>query len=740
MALRDLVNDTTLKSLKYGFDQLGGGDSGQPYITTDISDPNLTNLNLARGGLGSILREAGISPIITINNKIGKDDGFVRGGFLGAANAGIVDTVRIGSWIINNPLWIAKQVGLQLSNPKLEVRKGTLGAITSLLTGNIGPLTGGLLQPTRIYNLGINTLAQIPFNAFGGHFIRHGLTPIMADSDKYESIVTDNNKANKNRLVGLKSNYSFNSSKEQTLVESDIDRYITGPESAYGIGQTVIRRFVPKSTTTQEFLEIAKFTNQSNTRDWEKANISINGLLGLSKTIGTSVIPEYSSTPLSNRDQTAINYNGASPMARKYADLFKATQAVTNIVQSIPFSDSINYTSQGPSNSPFGEGRKDFKTIQNIGLNRNRKAESGDYKYYGDKKVSDDGSQASYNNTYKFDRYDSDILTVMFRGVDPFTLNEERWAFSAYLSNFRDDFNATWNDINYIGRSETFYIYSKFRRSVSFNLKIPCFNRTQLFEKHRALGQLASTTAGRYSTENNALGGVLLRLNVGNYLVEEYATMTSLQYSIPDDSPWDITPEARLAMYIEANFNFNIVHQKLPQYLPSATAEGGSKPVGFFGYLPDSVAGDKEFIRIPNRTDGEQNTITEGFAINLVDPPLDANNNSLSRGTKLSNTNPAHVIVPRSELKEQIKFKQPLESNSTIEQNINTLSETPTAAFSTTNSTNTTTTPTTRTTTTTTPTTRTTTTTTTEFFDANDNSPRKKELMEKIQAIRNKGL
>jgi hypothetical protein len=200
MALRELVNETELKSLKYGFDAFGGGASSQPYIVTDINTQKVILPNN-----------------ITTTNLLGKDAGFIRGGFEGAAKASIIDTVRVGSWIVNNPLWVAKQVGLQLSNPKLEVRKGISGAITSLLTGNIGPLTGGLLQPTRIYNLGINTLAQIPVNAFGGHFIRHGLTPIMANSDKYESIVTDNNKANENRLVKLKSNYSFNSSKEGSL-------------------------------------------------------------------------------------------------------------------------------------------------------------------------------------------------------------------------------------------------------------------------------------------------------------------------------------------------------------------------------------------------------------------------------------------------------------------------------------------------------------------------------------------
>jgi hypothetical protein len=189
----------------------------------------------------------------------------------------------------------------------------------------------------------------------------------------------------------------------------------------------------------------------------------------------------------------------------------------------------------------------------------------------------------------------------MFRGVDPFSLNEERWAFSAYLSGFRDDFNATWNDINYIGRSETFYVYSKFKRSVSFTLKIPCFNRTQLFEKHRALGQLASTTAGSYN-EGGLLGGVLIRLNIGNYIVGEYSILNSLNYSIPDDASWDITPEGRLAMLVDASFNFTIIHKELPQY---------KSQQGFFKYLPDQVSG---YLEKGNRTQTEQSKINLNFS------------------------------------------------------------------------------------------------------------------------------
>lgn len=694
MALRDLLNDTTLKSIRYGNDQLNEGSSGQPYITTDVSDPNLTNLTLARGELGSILRSAGISPTITINNKIGKDAGFIRGGFLGAANASIVDTFRVGSWIVNNPLWIAKQIGLQLSNPRLETPKNI-----SLLTnpGNILSLgTNGIIQPTRIYNLGINTALQVPVNAFGVHFYKHGLGPTMDDNQKYEAIARANNDflglPNSNRLVSLKNKLKIGSlvvgsfppvltgllgAASRILPDSvnsilntifgdntPIDDYLTGPNSVYGIGSTTIRRYQNTSIGAKGgelntlFLSKGEDVWNNNTAitdinyGFGKNIPLVSNFFGLSKDIidasnqtgidsnGNLVIPvpelpDYTNITLANNGSTAVDYGKASPSLRKYGDLFAAIK--TNITQSIPFSDAERYNATTAINSPFATDRRYFTTqdlTTKAGLDRG----AADFRYYGKRKTSDEGSVTTYGEGAKvFERYDSDILTIMFRGVDPFTLNEERWAFSAYLSNFRDDFGATWNDINYIGRSETFYIYSKFKRSVSFSLKIPCFNRTQLFKKHRALGQLASTTAGRYNPNNtNTLGGMLLRLNVGNYLVGEYATMTSLQYNIPDDSSWDITPEARLAMYIEANFSFNIVHQKLPQYLPSRAANGDNNDVGFFGYLPNTVSGDAEFLGVENRTRAEQNDITTGFSINL--------DNASSKGTVLAKENPKPVV------------------------------------------------------------------------------------------------
>jgi hypothetical protein len=168
------------------------------------------------------------------------------------------------------------------------------------------------------------------------------------------------------------------------------------------------------------------------------------------------------------------------------------------------------------------------------------------------------------------------------------------------MKGFKEDFNATWGEINYAGRAESFYVYNKFKRNTSFNLQIPCFNRKELFEKHRALGQLASTTAGSYNS-NGFLNGVLIKLNIGNYIVGEYSILNSINYNIPDEASWDVTPEGRLAMLIEASFNFTIIHKELPQY---------KKDQGFFGYLPDTYKG---FITRNGRDQTKQSEINKTF-------------------------------------------------------------------------------------------------------------------------------
>ena len=221
-----LTLKTDLKSLKYGHDTPGGGDSGQPYIKTDIekADTGFNRFRLTRF-----------------------DDGLIRGGIIGTINASVVDTLRIGKFFVDfpkGPLFLAKQVGLQLTNPRIESANQPTNKATSgqgflnnaiNFVSNVANKIENAVGPTRIYNLGINTLAQVPVNAIGGHIVRHGFLPTNDESKYYFNVVRDNNFVNENnRLVRL----------SQTIIgnSDDIDTYIGGAGSVYGIGSTTIRR------------------------------------------------------------------------------------------------------------------------------------------------------------------------------------------------------------------------------------------------------------------------------------------------------------------------------------------------------------------------------------------------------------------------------------------------------------------------------------------------------------------
>ena len=223
MALLNLK--TNLKSLKYGSDTPGGGNSGQPYQQVDINkvDSGFNRFRMTKF-----------------------DDGLVRGGVVGAANAAVVDTFRIGKFLKDfpkGPLFIVKQIGLQLSNPQLEHKtdfptnrptreQGLLRNVGNFISNTANKILNAV-GPTRIYNLGINTLAQVPVNAFGQHIVRHGFTPRRNDDNLYFKVAKYNNNEGNNRLVQLKSIIGN---------ENDIANYIGGPSSIYGIGKTTIRR------------------------------------------------------------------------------------------------------------------------------------------------------------------------------------------------------------------------------------------------------------------------------------------------------------------------------------------------------------------------------------------------------------------------------------------------------------------------------------------------------------------
>lgn len=212
-------------------------------------------------------------PSIPSTNYNSFDDGLIRGGLLNAGLSSVRDTARIGKFFASGKgvLFLVKQVGLQLSNPKLEQPSGSSTNFFSSLSNN----------NTRLYNLGLNTLAQVPINAFGGHIIRHGITPVggigFLEGDSkgningynYEKIVLENNDIGNNRLVGYldKISNTPNGSTPITLLS-----YNGGASSVYGIGNTEIK--TTTLNTDKEFFNFLSYNGLK--RHFEKYRSNAN--------------------------------------------------------------------------------------------------------------------------------------------------------------------------------------------------------------------------------------------------------------------------------------------------------------------------------------------------------------------------------------------------------------------------------------------------------------------------------
>jgi hypothetical protein len=526
------LGNFTQKNIKFGGDRRGSGNSGQPYITTPIP------LRLAQ----SIA-----------------DDGLVRGGITTADRASQIDTERINRFLKDKPrgpLFIQRQVKLQFSNPKLEVKRfkgsgdGLFGIVSSAAAGLFNVVNELIPGPTRLYNQGFNTIAQIGATAFGRHFDRHGLTPVQDDNTKYFAVAKHNNENGTNRLVELKTklikpvenpqkflnsaNFIINNinalfktnipTKGLQPQDLQIANYLGGPDSIYGNGRTIIRRFdiTSNSFNTLEVQErIAPGIPSINyANDLGVSDQYLDPVGADNNFTANNISVQNPTNKPSQIDQSAVVYKSLS--SKNYDTLKTAVSKVTD-------KQKYNVILQKTNN-----------------LNPNFSA------YLGGKKTLDIAN-----------RYDPNILSVVFRIINPFSQAEDPIVLSAYMKGFRDNFDASWNEYSYAGRSESFYTYGKFKRNVNFSLDIPCFNKEQLIEKYRALGQLASTTAGAYNT-NGLLGGVLIKLNVGNHIKGEYAILNNLSYEIPDETSWDI--DAKLAMLIRATFSFTIIHSKLPEY------------------------------------------------------------------------------------------------------------------------------------------------------------------------------
>jgi hypothetical protein len=588
MALLELVNNDpkffyysglgnfNQRSANYGNDQPGGGNSREPYIVTRIPP---------------VFQQQSNS-----NSIWNSDNGLIRGGFAGATKASVQDTIRIGKFLKDpprGPLFIAKQIGLQLSNPKQEVSSNLLNRILN----KVGS--------TRIYNLGINTLAQVPVTAFGGHIIRHGLTPILNVGQTYSKIAFENDapntKGKNNRLVKLKD-------KLQQYPNSNIDSYVSGPGSVDGIGTTTINRVVNTLSNPQY--------NQYGLRTF------ITG-------IGPISIPVTNRELDFRRPYPDVDYYLAQGVSQEYWNGNQAKIEEFNNISTGSFASPPSQIDQNIFTGLYNAAGRTYRTLTRAIDNQSTNASVGKSyvdknqqgrvlkpisftytgkAYSGKNKNLDLGGPQGYNIERRLglsgrnqpDQINltplyinsappgtkvyingaeltvRDLIKFRIEAVDGDNPNLSTWMiFRAYLKDISDSPNPSWNTVNYVGRGEPFYIYKGFERSLSFNFQVAAMSEAELKPMWQKLNYLYSNTMPDYS--GNVMRGPFMKLTIGNYLYRQPGIIKSLTYTIGNDSPWEIAitdPEQTGNLYelphvMNISMTFAPIHDFLPSKFPN---------------------------------------------------------------------------------------------------------------------------------------------------------------------------
>jgi hypothetical protein len=479
------------------------------------------------------------------------DDGLIRGGVVNAGLASLRDTARVGNFLKSPKglVWIAKQVGLQLSNPKLEQPED----FRTLSNNN-----------TRLYNLGLNTLAQVPLNAFGGHIIRHGILPVggvgFLEGDSltnvkgynYEKITTDNNIL-QGDTIGFKKGYSssnYYGKNPNRLVQylsitnnnydgvTNLSEYNGGSASVYGIGQTRInttniRTTVGRGIFTPGFEKnLNGFSPLTNDQIILTSQADLDSVLTV-QLEGSPLINNYTSSSLNIEARIGTS-------AKRKSSYNVDSINVINITNSSTFYGN----SLKPNNDPG---------LPTELLNKGTKEVDG---YFGRDIIK-----------FRIEFLNNDAP------IEDNNINTDVLAFRAYLNEFSDGMNARWNSYRYMGRGEDFYVYDGFTRDMSVGFTLYAHSPEEMKPIYSKLNYLMSSFAPDYTTSNKMRGNIGY-LTVGDYLYRQPGIFTDIKLSGMLDSHWEIAldknndvdkTQYEVPKHITVNLSFKPIHTFLPR-------------------------------------------------------------------------------------------------------------------------------------------------------------------------------
>jgi len=588
---------TNLKSLRFGRDRREGASSGQPYVTSPI-------------------------PTGSINGGLGDEDFLLRGGSLLPTQI-TRDVSRLSQMFFdlkspNGILFTAKQNVLSASAVDIKAGKGKNQILnngvylpsSTLLQAAANPLGGHLVKQ------GINPFVDNSESAAAGDFgdglqgfinlVLNGAgllgQNLPLSNSTYWTTDASKERVRKtisSRLVSFTNDFITNDSKAEDVLY----KYSGGPGSTLGVGNTKI--FLSKNRTgiNNPTLSQTDFFNNANKiipgpastgdRNVGREDYSVfkgkNPTWRGAKILGVSVSQIYKDITGEdiNQDKYKTWNNTNAPLRNFQTSVFKSNSFAPNylipgLFNTLDYEELLKAKPNGTTHKILQDYRKtvNFTGLPSVDYTDPTKTSTGRVN------LGDPGSRTLSRSSYtkgngspldKINAYPIYSTNTVGNGstlgendYNDFVsfrigvINNDDPSFTNYL-HFRaiidgmsDSYNADWKAQKFSGRAESLYNYQGFDRSINLSWTVAAQSQEELIPMYQKLNYLASVCAPDYSSDGYMRGN-LIKLTIGGYLYEQVGILQGISYTVPQESPWEIS--------IKDNGDQDLELQELPMII-----------------------------------------------------------------------------------------------------------------------------------------------------------------------------
>lgn len=568
-----LVNLTTnLKSLRYGKDRIGGGSSGQPYIKTDIPD-SFSDVGRT-GGPDVILRGGTLTP-----GRAARDVSRLTQMFF--------DFKTLGG-----PLFIAKE--------------NLLSRTSVAVDGKGKALNNGVYLPT-------STLLQSAGNSLGLHLNKQGIDPfkgIGKNGGGIFELFGGKDPLGQPTYVEITSNPQYKSKLEgfvgnkiNTKTDSpELFNYQGGPGSVLGIGKTIIPlskqrtglnnpnlnyttgSYVVGGSIANGFFNLNVYNESKYTSPTNKSDItlSLQSKLGATPKFASEINDPLTSLFLKTGFTQNTVGNGLN-------DKFRPNEYNTPTENNPSIQEDFRIKSDDSKTKAFRLDYTNQNIEKRVGLgNPGKKKTREQLANYqeGIGELDKINSLRLYKSGVVTSNTDKNDLVKFRIGIIQNDNPSEKIFihFRAFLDSMSDDYSADWSSDKLMGRGENFYRYNGFDRKISLGWTVVAQSKDELIPMYQKLNYLASTLAPDYSKSLGYMRGNLATLTVGGYLYEQPGIITSLNYQIPEESPWEIAIPTKTG----ADSNNDILSDKSVKEMPHMIKVTGFNFIPIHKFTPQT--------------------------------------------------------------------------------------------------------------------------------------------------------